>query len=120
MFAPAIDENGTIEYKQLSDPLHGYCMEVEYMEGSYMPSFSTDHWRDELFYWHENYFDVQPIVGEDRYKYECYHPEDGVYAYPDRILNWYGWIEVETNQWDTSANAKGKKVSQKLKEVLSL
>lgn len=100
VFVPIVDENGiTIGYEQLCDSIHGYCMEVWYMDGIKIPSFSTDHWRDELYYWHEKYANPVPIVGEDRYKYECYHTSDGNYAYPGRSYSWLGWINVQSNQW---------------------
>ena len=121
VFVPVRNETQEIiGYELLCDSVHGYCMEVEYIKGDNTPSFSTDHWRDELFYWHEKYADLQPIKGEDRYKYECYHPADGCYAYPNRTISWMGWIEVETDQWNVSATAKGKKASQKLAEILQL
>ena len=120
VFVPVLNNQGEIiSYELVCDSIHGYCMEVQYMEGSYIPSFSTDHWRDELFYWHENYAEVQPIKGDDRYKYECYHPANGCYAYPDRTVDWMGWIEVETDQWNVSETAKGKKASQRLEEILA-
>ncbi len=88
VFTPVFDEQGLlISYEPICESIHGYCMEVEYMEGSHIPSFSTDHWRDELFYWHENYETLQPIKGDDRYKYECYHPSNGRYAYPSRTIS---------------------------------
>ena len=118
VFAPIHDEEkNIIGYELVCDPLHGYCIEVSYTKEDITPSFSTVHWRDELFYWHENYIEVQPIKGEDRYKYECYHPADGCYAYPGRTINWYGWIEVETDS--TEKGTKGKKANQKLAEILS-
>lgn len=121
VFAPIIGEDGktVVGYEQICDSLHGYCMEVQYMEGSNIPSFSTDHWRDELFYWHESYADPLPITGEDRYKYECYHTADGNYAYPGRTQSWYGWIIVPTNQWETG-NSVGKRARQRLEEMLSV
>ena len=118
VFVPIVDEQGvTVGYEQLCDSLHGYCMEVQYMEGDLTPSFSTDHWRDELFYWHENYTYPIPITGEDRYKYECYHPADGNYAYPGRTVSWSGWINVQTNQWATG-DYVGKKAWQCLAEIV--
>ena len=118
VFVPILDEQGTvIGYELLCDSIHGYCMEVQYMEGNNTPSFSTDHWRDELFYWHENYADPLPITGEDRYKYECYHTSDGNYAYPGRTASWYGWINVQTNQWAVG-DFMGKKAWQRLAEIL--
>lgn len=118
VFVPIVDEQGlTIGYEQLCDSIHGYCVEVQYMEGDLTPSFSTDHWRDELYYWHENYAYPQPIVGEDRYKYECYHTADGNYAYPGRTQTWLGWINVQTNQWATG-DYVGKKAWQRLAEIV--
>ena len=118
VFVPIIDENGqTIGYEQLCDSIHGYCMEVAYMENDPTPSFSTDHWRDELYYWHEAYAVPQPIVGEDRYKYECYHHADGNYAYPGRTQSWLGWINVQSQQWEIG-DYMGKKAWQRLAEIM--
>ena len=119
VFVPIHDETGAIiGYEQLCDSVHGYCVEVQYMDGDNTPSFSTDHWRDELFYWNENYPNPVPITGEDRYKYECYHTSDGNYAYPGRTQSWLGWINVQTNQWYTDEYT-GKKASQVLNEILA-
>ena len=119
VFVPILDEQGTtVGYDLLCESIHGYCMEVQYMEGDLTPSFSTDHWRDELFYWHENYAVPLPITGEDRYKYECYHTADGNYAYSGRTQSWYGWINVQTNQWETG-DYMGKKAWQRLAEILA-
>ena len=118
VFVPIIDENGqTIGYEQLCDSIHGYCMEVQYMENDLTPSFSTDHWRNELYYWHEAYAVPQPIVGEDRYKYECYHPADGNYAYPGRTQTWLGWINVQSQQWAVG-DYMGKKAWQCMAEIM--
>jgi hypothetical protein len=119
VFIPILDDQGvTIGYELLCDSIHGYCMEVQYMDGDSTPSFSTDHWRDTLFYWHESYPDLQPITGDDRYKYECYHPDDGNYAYPGRTVSWLGWIEVPTNQW-ADGEYVGKKAWQRLEEIFA-
>ena len=119
VFIPVLDEQGnTIGYELLCESIHGYCLEVQYMENDYTPSFSTDHWRDELFYWHENYPNPLPIVDEDRYKYECYHPADGNYAYPGRTQSWLGWIIVQTNQWEIGEYT-GRKAWQCLEEILA-
>ncbi|MBR5139814.1 MAG: hypothetical protein IKV16_02045 [Clostridia bacterium] len=118
VFVPVLDENGvTVGYDLLCDSIHGYCVEVQYMDGLSTPSFSTDHWRDELYYWHESYANPVPITGEDRYKYECYHPADGNYAYPGRTQTWLGWINVQTNQW-AIGDFMGKKAWQCLAELL--
>lgn len=118
VFVPILDDQGNVVgYEQLCDSIHGYCLEVQYMEGVNVPSFSTDHWRDELYYWHEKYADPQPIIGEDRYNYDCYHPADGNYAYPDRTLSWLGWINVQTDQW-AIGDFMGKKAWQCLQEIL--
>jgi len=119
VFVPVLDEQGnTIGYELLCESIHGYCLEVQYMENDSTPSFSTDHWRDELFYWHENYPNPVPIVDEDRYKYECYHPADGNYAYPGRTQSWLGWIIVQTNTWEIG-DYTGKKAWQCLEEILA-
>ena len=119
VFVPVLDEQGsTIGYDLLCESIHGYCLEVQYMENDNTPSFSTDHWRDELFYWHENYPNPMPIVDEDRYQYECYHPADGNYAYPGRTQSWLGWIIVQTDQWGIGEYT-GKKAWQRLEEILA-
>ena len=118
VFVPILDEQGvTIGYELLCDSIHGYCMEVQYMENDLTPSFSTDHWRDELYYWHEAYAVPQPIIGEDRYKYECYHPADGNYAYPGRTYSWLGWINVQSGQWEIG-DYMGKKAWQVMAEIM--
>ena len=119
VFIPVLDEQGTLlGYELLCESIHGYCLEVQYMENNSTPSFSTDHWRDELFYWHEAYPNPLPIVDEDRYKYECYHPADGNYAYPGRTQSWLGWIIVQTNQWEIGEYT-GRKAWQCLEEILA-
>ena len=119
VFAPVIDDQGaTVGYELLCGPIHGYCMEVAYMEGDNTPSFSTDHWRDELFYWHESHATPLPITGEDRYKYECYHPADGNYPYPGRTKSWFGWINVQSSQWEVG-EFTGKKARQCVEEILN-
>ena len=119
VFIPVLDEQGNLlGYELLCESIHGYCLEVQYMENDYTPSFSTDHWRDELFYWHENYPNPVAIKDEDRYKYECYHPADGNYAYPGRTQTWLGWIIVPTNQWEVS-DSVGRRAWQCLEEILA-
>ena len=119
VYIPVLDEQGNLlGYELLCESIHGYCLEVQYMEGDYTPSFSTDHWRDELFYWHENYPNPVAIKDEDRYKYECYHPADGNYAYPGRTQTWLGWIIIPTNQWETS-DSVGRRAWQCLEEILA-
>ena len=119
VYIPVLDEQGNLlGYELLCESIHGYCLEVQYMEGDYTPSFSTDHWRDELFYWHENYPNPVAIKDEDRYKYECYHPADGNYAYPGRTQTWLGWIIVPTNQWEVS-DSVGRRAWQCLEEILA-
>lgn len=119
VFVPIKNEEGvTVGYEPLCDSIHGYCMEVAYTENDPTPSFSTDHWRDELFYWNEYYADPQPIMGEDRYKYECYHSGDGNYAYPNRSATWLGWINVQSDQWAVG-DFMGKKARQRLEEILA-
>ena len=119
VFIPVLDEQGALlGYELLCESIHGYCTEVQYMDNDPTPSFSTDHWRDELFYWHENYPNPVAIKDEDRYKYECYHPADGNYAYPGRTQTWLGWIIVPTNQWEVS-DSVGRRAWQCLEEILA-
>ena len=119
VFIPVLDEQGALlGYELLCESIHGYCTEVQYMDNDPTPSFSTDHWRDELFYWHENYPNPVAIKDEDRYKYECYHPADGNYAYPGRTQSWLGWIIVPTDQWAVS-DSVGRKAWQCLEEILA-
>jgi hypothetical protein len=124
VFTPVYDDQWTIiGYELLCDSIHGYCTETEYTKGSNIPSFSTDHWRDELFYW--RYLDgsyteseLKPITGEDRYKYECYHPADGFYPYEGRLATWMGWIEVPTDP-GVSSPKYGKTAEQRLEEIVA-
>ena len=119
VFIPVLDEQGALlGYELLCESIHGYCKEVQYMDNDPTPSFSTDHWRDELFYWHENYPNPVAIKDEDRYKYECYHPADGNYAYPGRTQSWLGWIIVQTDQWEIGEYT-GRKAWQCLEEILA-
>lgn len=118
VFVPVVDDQGVVVgYEMLCESVHGYCMEVPYTDGSNTPSFSTDHWRDELFYWHEDYGDPLPIVGDDRYNYECYHSASGYYAYLGRTEDWHGWVIVQTNQWEIGEYT-GNRAWQKLQEIL--
>ena len=119
VFTPVYDEWGMIiGYELICDSVHGYCIETEYTQGSGLASFSTDHWRDELYYWDHRYPDAQPIRGEDRYKYECYHNDYGTYPYEGRPSVWDGYILVPSNQWEVGPNV-GKRASAKLAEMLA-
>ena len=125
VFTPVYDDQWRITgYELLCDSIHGYCIETEYTQGDAIPSFSTDHWRDELFYWHwitPTYAEARPITGEDRYKYECYHTDSGNYVYDpyfDPAWMGMGWIEVPTNPSATDAHF-GKTARQRLAEIVS-
>ena len=124
VFTKTMDANGNEHYELICDSLHGYCMETSYTEGSWIGSFSTIHWRDELFYWHwvtASYAELRPITGEDRYNYDCYHTSDGNYPYdPDFDPAWMGrgWIEVPTDPNSTAASF-GKTARQRLQEIIS-
>ena len=74
--------------------------------------------KEKLYYWDERYSVPQPIVGEDRYKYECYHPADGNYPYPGRTQTWLGWINVQSDQW-AIGDYMGKKAWQRLEEIVN-
>lgn len=93
VFIPIVDEQyNVLGYELLCESIHGYCIEVSYIDGDTTPSFSTQHWVDELFYWHHEEPWLRPIVGEDRYTYECYHSY--YYPYEGRVETWQGWIET--------------------------
>lgn len=105
VFVPVMDDNqNIIGYDLLCESIHGYCIEVSYIDGDTTPSFSTQHWVDELFYWHHEEPWLRPITGEDRYTYECYHTY--YYPYEGRVDSWQGWIET----------SYGKNATQRLQE----
>ena len=55
VFTPVLDANKNIVgYIMVCDSLHGYCPEVRYGANDLTPSFSTDHWRDDVGYYHYN------------------------------------------------------------------
>ena len=106
VFVPVFDDDkNIIAYDLLCESLHGYCIEVSYIEGDNTPSFSTDHWVDELFYWHHLEPYLRGIPSPDRYKYECYHTY--YYPYEGREYDWQGWIEPNL----------GKTADQRLEEI---
>ena len=120
VFTPVYDDQWTIiGYELICESIHGYCIETEYTQGSGIASFSTDHWRDEVFYWHHQYATAQPITGADRYNYDCYHNDNGTYPYEGRPTIWDGYIIIPSNQWETSSNV-GKRAADKLAEVVAM
>ena len=51
VFAPILDEQRNIvEYEMICEAIHGYAPEVRYGSTDTTPSFSTDHWRDDIGY----------------------------------------------------------------------
>ena len=51
VFTPVIDEHKNISgYTLVCESLHGYAPEVRYGSNDLTPSFSTDHWRDDIGY----------------------------------------------------------------------
>lgn len=51
VFTPVIDaEKNVIGYTMVCESLHGYAPEVRYGTNDLTPSFSTDHWRDNIGY----------------------------------------------------------------------
>ena len=51
VFTPVIDEQkNIIAYEMVCDSLHGYAPKVRYETKDPTPSFSTDHWRDDIGY----------------------------------------------------------------------
>ena len=125
VFTKTIDADGNERYELFCDSIHGYCMETSYTDGSWIGSFSTNHWRDELFYWHWTTLEypylseLRAITGEDRYDYNCYHSMDGNYVY-DPDLGWLGagWIVVPTIPNSTSPEY-GKTAQQRMQEILA-
>ena len=105
VFTPIVNEAGEVEkYVLLCDSIHGYCMEVNYHSSdSVTASFSTDHWVDELWYWHHEEPWFRPIPEEDRYDRENYH----TYHYAYENCPWPGWIETYN----------GKTAEQRLAEL---
>ena len=51
VFTPVLDEQKNIAgYTMVCESLHGYAPEVRYGTNDLAPSFSTDHWRDDIGY----------------------------------------------------------------------
>ena len=51
VFTPVLDEQKNIvAYQMVCDSLHGYAPKVRYETNDPTPSFSTDHWRDDIGY----------------------------------------------------------------------
>ena len=51
VFTPVLDANREIAgYQLVCESLHGYAPEVRYGSNDLTPSFSTDHWRDDIGY----------------------------------------------------------------------
>ena len=66
VFTPVLDANKNIaSYNMVCESLHGYAPEVRYGENDLTPSFSTDHWRDNIGYmvWNDatQTSDVYPV-----------------------------------------------------------
>ena len=116
VFVPVYADGLITGYELVCDSIHGYCVETIYTTEDYSPSFSTNHWRDELFYYHESYPYVRPIVGEDRYKYEIYHGT-GWYAFEGRIDPYSGWIIIPADK-NLYPDLEGKTASQRIREIL--
>ena len=116
VFTPIYDGSLIVGYELVCDSIHGYCTETVYTTQDPSPSFSTNHWRDELFYYHELEPYVRPIVGEDRYKYEYYHG-NGFYPFEGRIDPYSGWIIIPSDVSNCGIT-EGKTASQKLAEIL--
>ena len=108
VFIPVFDADGHVSgYELVCDSIHGYCQEVNYLnDGTITPSFTTNSWVDQMFYWHYAYADPQPLTGEDRYKYEYYH----VLQYPYEGCPWPGYIDPDV---------KGLTASQRLQQILA-
>ena len=105
VFTPILDEQyNVVKYELLCDSIHGYCPEVNYHSSDTRPSFSTDHWIDELSYWHYQEPYLRPLPEHARYTYENYHTHH--YAYEG--CPYPGWIEYT-----------GKTAEQRLAEIFT-
>lgn len=105
VFTPVFDEQKNIVgYELLCDSIHGYCPEVNYHSLDTRESFSTDHWVDELSYWHHEYPYLRPIPEPDRYHSENYH----TYYYSYEGGSYPAWIEFT-----------GKTAEQRIAEILN-
>ena len=97
VFTPLINEKKEIiGYNLVCESLHGYCPEVRYGANDLTPSFSTDHWRDDVGYWHyddityQSYecrvpLDAMSVDGTKPYRYD-YHSYNQYYQYGE-----YSW-----------------------------
>ena len=53
VFTPVLDsQKNVIGYTMVCEALRGFCGEVRYGENDLTPSFSTDHWRDDIGHWY--------------------------------------------------------------------
>ena len=51
VFAPVLDEQrNVVAYEMICEAIHGYAPKVRYGSTDTTPSFSTDHWRDDIGY----------------------------------------------------------------------
>ena len=71
VFTPVIDETKAIVgYNMVCEAMRGYAAEVRYGTDDLTPSFSTDHWRDDVGYWYYDEVTYQ--------SYEVRVPEDAM------------------------------------------
>ena len=51
VYTPVLDaQRNIVAYEKVCDSLHGYAPKVRYASDDLTPSFSTDHWRDDIGY----------------------------------------------------------------------
>ena len=96
VFTPALDaEKNIIGYNMVCESLHGYAPEVRYGSNDLTPSFSTDHWRDDIGYmvWNDqtSSSDIYKVP-EDALSHDGTKPfRYDYYSYNQYYLSvWYG------------------------------
>ena len=102
VFTPILDDqNQVVRYDLVCRTLRGYAGEVRYSQDIYVPSFSTDSWRDDIGYqyWDDAINGPSPIfpipddaIGNDwvtpfKYHYPSYNggsyvPSPGIWGWP--------------------------------------
>lgn len=89
VFTPVFAPDGSIvRYDLVCDSLYGHCTEINYHGDSDIPSFTTDSWRESLYYWHGA--DYLPLPEEQRHMYDVYHS----CHYNYEGAPWPSWIDL--------------------------
>lgn len=94
VFTPVIDDHKNIvAYTMVCESLRGYAPEVRYGADDFTPSFSTDHWRDDIGYmvWNESTNSTDTFrVPEDALSNDGTQPFRSDYnSYNQYYQNWW-------------------------------